>query len=125
MKAKARHTLAALAFAPLSLKGQPTAARDKAAEESREILVITPSLFMPKETAEKIMWFYFWYNINGCGFPGEPVDEGEYWTSVPHVGYAGQAGGDPICLHKLTGRISWGQGPAFDSLKAMVKAATR
>jgi hypothetical protein len=98
-------------------------ARVELVKNGKEILAIKPTLVMPKETAEKIMWFYFLHNISGCGFPSEPVDEGEYWTSIPRVGYAGQADKDPIRLHKRSGRISWGQGPSFDSLKAMVKAA--
>ena len=115
--------LTAMVWASLFLNCHEDTAKIEMIKNAKEVLAIQPSPTMPKETAEKIMWFYFLHNISGCGFPSEPVDEGDYWSSVPRVGYAGQADQDPIRLHKRSGRISWGQGPAFDSLKAMVRAA--
>ena len=112
----------ALVAAFLALGCQEDTARIEMVKNGKEILAIKPSSAMPKETAEKIMWFYFLHNISGCGFPSGPVDEGEYWSSIPRVGDVGQASRDPIMLHKASGRISWAAGPTYDSLKAMVKA---
>ncbi|GEM_PF-4140798 len=114
---------AALVSFSMATSCQEDPARAGMLKDAKEILAIRPSPAMPKAMAEKIMRFYFLHNISGCGFPGELVDEGEYWTATPRVGIAGKADKDPIRLHKGTGRISWGQGPAFESLKAMVKAA--
>ena len=66
-----------LVAVPLLLNCHEDTARVEMIKNAKEILAIKPSSTMPKESAEKVMWFYFLHNISGCGFPSEP-----YGTSL-------------------------------------------
>lgn len=53
---------------------------------------------------------YFMLDVSGCGFPAEPERDGAWWTSVAHVGYAGQPDSEPIRIDARTGGV---RGPGY------------
>ena len=59
---------------------------------------------------------YFALWISGCGYPEEPEDAGEYWISLPRIGYAGEAGEHLIRIEKSSGDVLYapvGRTPAY------------
>lgn len=111
-----------LGLSGMLLNCQPNPAKDQIRLMGHEVLKIKPSPGMSKADAEKVMEFYFQTKISGCGFPGGLKDEGEYWTAVPQIGLTGTPHKDAVRLHKRSGQISWGSGPSFPSLDALVRS---
>jgi hypothetical protein len=117
-----KSTFLTVAVTMLQLDCQTDPAKAQIRAMGQEVLKIEPSPDMPKADAEKVMEFYFQTKISGCGFPGGLKDEGEYWTAVPQIGLTGTPHKDAVRLHKRSGQTSWGSGPSFQSLDALVRS---
>jgi len=96
------------------------------ATAAAEVKAIPPGPEVSQQDAEKIMCLYFFTqtHLGSCGGPQTPaVKKGDFWVANIRWGYVAQLDPNPIKVQISTGKITWGNGPSFDTPQALATAA--
>jgi len=63
---------------------------------------------------------YFWrFSPTACGSVMRVTDDGSSWVAKTYFGYAPIPTREPIRIDKLTGRVTWSDGPTVVNPKTM------
>jgi hypothetical protein len=68
-----------------------------------------------RSEAELLGEAYFAWQLGACGFPEAPQDSGTEWRMPVRFGYTGEALPDPIRVNKVSGVISYAEGPSVQA----------
>ena len=100
--------------------GQNTSPQNK--ELIAVIAAVNLKAGITQEQAIAMSELYFMNHISGCGFADAPVDRDSHWEITPRIGFVGTASENPIAIEKHTGKVSWKEGPTFESPSALLRA---
>ena len=90
---------------------------------TQKVKAIRPNPNLSNDQAFAIFWLYYSLYIHQHCLPTEIEDNNEFWSWKPPSNASCEPDPAPILLHKSTGRITWRNGPSYESLQALVRAA--
>ncbi len=88
----------------------------------RRLNAITAEDGIDEDEARTIAEMYFEMHLGDCGGPQHPIKDGGSWTSIVHLGLAGDTLPTPIKIDVRTGGVQGPEGPSYVSLAAFCSA---